>query len=244
MPSILLAMKKLTLKLHDSSPERLSVKRLGKYLPHLADLLGETEHVHFQSVTDGSAMLNMTIEESHYPKVIAQVKRVQGGDGPKRSQRAYSALQILMNEDGTGGTILDDTELSVLAFHQQRDDEKPLLVSKSDSVQGRLYKIGGKDATIPVRLEGLNGETLHCETTTAIAEQLSGYLFKQVRVSGHGQWARTAEGRWRLHKLTIESFAVLETTKAGAVIAKLQSIGGLKWSEMDDPHGVAKDLRN
>lgn len=244
MPSILLAMKTLTLKLHDSSPDRLTVKRLGQYLPHLADLLGESEHVHFASVTDGSAMLNVAIEEPYYPKVITQVRLVHGGHGPKKSQKAYSALQNLMNEDGTGGAILDDTESSVLTFRKQPDDEKTLLVAKSGSVQGRLYKIGGKDSTIPVKLEGTHGETLHCEASTAIAEQLSGYLFKQVRVSGHGQWARTVEGRWSLRKLTIESFDVLETTKAGAVIAKLQSIGGLKWSEMDDPHGVAKDIRN
>ncbi|MFY0663753.1 MAG: hypothetical protein JXQ97_03965 [Natronospirillum sp.] len=237
-------MKKLILKLHDSSPDRLTMKRLGQYLPHLADLLGESEHVHFASVTDGSAMLNVEIEESYYPKIIEQVRLVHGGQGSKKSQKAYSALQNLMNEDGTGGAILDNAESSVLTFRKQQDAEKPLLVTKSGSVQGRLYKIGGKDATIPVRLEGANGETLHCEATVEIAEQLSAYLFKQVRVSGHGQWARTVEGRWSLRKLTIESFDVLKTANAGAVIAQLQSIGGLKWSEMDDPHGIAKDLRS
>lgn len=225
-------MKTLTLKLHDSSPDRLTVKRLGQYLPHLADLLGEIEHVHFSSVTPGSAMLNVKIDEACYATVISQVRLAHGDGGSKKTQRAYSALQSLMNEDGTGGAILDDTESSVLTFRKQPDDEKPLLVSKTGSVQGRLYKIGGKDATIPVRLEGANGETLHCETTTAIAAELSGHLFKQVRVSGHGQWARTVEGQWSLRKLTIVSFDVLETNKAGAVVAKLQAIGGLKWSEM------------
>ncbi|WLD58518.1 hypothetical protein NFC81_01675 [Salinispirillum sp. LH 10-3-1] len=237
-------MKKLILKLHDSSPDRLTMKRLGQYLPHLADLLGESEHVHFTSVTDGSAMLNVAIEESCYPKIIEQVRLVHGGKGSKKSQKAYSALQNLMDEDGTGGAILDNAESSVLMFRKSQHAEKPLLVTKSGSVQGRLYKIGGKDATIPVRLEGANGETLHCEATVEIAEKLSAHLFKQVRVSGHGQWARTVEGRWSLRKLTIESFDVLKTANAGAVIAQLQSIGGLKWSEMDDPHGMAKDLRS
>lgn len=237
-------MKKLTLILHNSSPDSLTVKRLGQYLPHLAELLGESKHVHFASVTEGSAMLNVAIEEPYYPRVIAQVRLVHSGQGAKKSQAAYRALRSLMEEDETDGDILDDAQTSVLTFRKQAEGEKPLLVRKNGSVQGRLYKIGGKDATIPVRLEGANGETLYCETTTAIAEQLSGHLFKQVRVSGHGQWARTVEGQWSLRKLTIDSFDLLETNKAGAVVAKLQAIGGLKWSEMDDPHRVAKDIRN
>lgn len=237
-------MKKLTLKLNDRSPEMLSMKRLGQYIAHLSDMLGEIEHVHFSSVSDGSVMLNVDIENLHYQKVLTHVREVPNGMGAKKQLSAYRFLQQLMDEDGTGGEILDNTKASILSFRKRPDDEKPLVVNKSGSVQGRLYLVGGKDEIVPVRLEGATGETLHCEATIAMAQKLSSLLFRQVRVYGRGIWERSSEGAWKLKKLKIDSFQELGTATVSEVVAKLQSIGGLKWAEMDDPHGVAGDLRN
>jgi len=236
-------MKKLTLKLNDRTPETLSMKRLGQYIAHLSDMLGEVEHVHFDSVSKGSAMLNAGIEDLYYQKVLTHVREVPNGMGAKKHRSAYQALQQLMDEDGTGGAILDNTDAQVLSFRKRPDDEKPLVVNKSGSVQGRLYLVGGKDETVPVRLEGANGESLYCEATTEMAQQLSALLFKQVRVSGPGIWERSPEGTWKLKKLKVDSFQELDTAKVGDVVARLQSISGLKWADMEDPHGVARDLR-
>lgn len=141
-----------------------------------------------------------------------------------------------MDEVGIGGAILDSVQTQVLSFRKRQDDETPLMVNKSGSVQGRLYMVGGKDDTLPVRLEGANGEALYCEATTDIAQQLSALLFRQVRVSGHGMWERSPEGRWQLRKLKIESFQELDTSKASSVLEKMQALGGLKWAEMDNPN--------
>ena len=219
------------------------MKRLSQYLAHLAEMLGEVEHVHFSSISDGCVLLNMDVEEPHYQQVITHIREVPNGMGPKKHQRAYQTLQQLMDEDGTGGAILDNAETPILLFRKQQEDEKPLTVNKAGSAQGRLYLVGGKDDTIPVRLEGAHGETLHCEASTTIAQQLSPLLFKHVRVSGQGIWERSVEGIWRLKKLKIETFQELDNTKASDLIAKMQSLSGLKWAEMDDPHGAARDLR-
>lgn len=236
-------MKKLTLKLNDRTPQTLSMKRLGQYIAHLSDMLGEVEHVHFESVSDGSAMLNVDVEELHYQKVLSHVREVPNGMGAKKQLTAYRNLRKLMDEDGTGGAILNDTDAQILSFRKRPDNEKPLVVNKSGSVQGRLYRVGGKDDSIPVSLEGANGETLRCEASIDIARGLSSLLFKQVRVSGHGTWERSPEGVWKLKKLRIESYQELDAAKVGEVLGRLQSIGGLKWADMDDPHGVARDLR-
>lgn len=236
-------MKKLTLKLNDRTPETLSMKRLGQYITHLSDMLGEVEHVHFDSVSKGSAMLNVDIEDLYYQKVLTHVREVPNGMGTRKQQSAHRSLKQLMDEDGTGGAILNDADTQILSFRKQPDDEKSLMVNKSGSVQGRLYRVGGKDETIPVSLEGANGETLRCEASIEIAQGLSSLLFKQVRVSGHGTWERLPEGGWRLKKLRIESYQELDTAKMGDVVGRLQAIGGLKWADMEDPHGVARDLR-
>jgi len=236
-------MKKLILKLNDRSPHTLSMKRLGQYIAHLSDMLGEVEHVHFDSVSKGSAMLNVDIDDLHYQKVLAHVREVPNGMGAKRQLTAYRTLRQLMDEDGTGGAILNDTDAQILSFRKRPDDEKPLVINKPGSVQGRLYRVGGKDDTIPVSLEGANRETLPCEASVEIAQALSSLLFKQVRVSGQGIWERSSEGMWKLKKLKIESYQELDNAKVGDVVGRLQSIGGLKWADMDDPHGVARDLR-
>lgn len=219
------------------------MKRLGQYLAHLSDMLGEVEHVHFSAVSKGSAMLNVNIEDLHYQKVLTHVREVPNGMGAKKQRSAYRALQQLMDEDGTGGAILDNADAPVLRFRKRPDDEKPLVVNKSGSVQGRLYLVGGKGETVPVRLEGASGETLYCEASTEMAQRLSALLFKQVRVSGSGIWERSPEEVWKLKKLKIESFQELDTAKVSDVVSRLQSIGGLRWADMEDPHGVARDLR-
>lgn len=236
-------MKKLTLKLHDRNPETLSMKRLAQYLAQLSDMLGEVEYVHFSSVSQGSAMLNLDIEELHYQRVITHVREVPKGMGARKQQAAYRNLQKLMDEDGTGGAILDDAKAPILSFRKRAENEKPLVLNRSGSVQGRLYLVGGKDETIPVRLESVNGETLYCEAPTDIAQRLSPLLFRQVRVSGQGSWERSPEGTWKLKKLKIETFQELDSAGLGEVTNRLRSIGGLKWADMENPHDVAQDMR-
>lgn len=219
------------------------MQRLALYLAELADMLGSVEHVHFSSVTSGSVMLNIDIDELRYSEVLTSVREVPAGKGTARQQKGYRELQRLMEEDGTAGEILDHSSKSIMLFAKSSNDESPLSINKQGSVQGRLYRIGGKDETVPVRLEGANGETLNCEASTEIAQQLSTLLFQQVRVSGSGTWERSPDGSWKLKKLKIESFQKLDSSKLGLVLAKLQAAGGLQWAEMENPHSVAKDLR-
>lgn len=68
------------------------MKRLGKYLAQLSELLGEGEYVHFSSVTKGSAMLNVDIHNSHYEKVVMHVREAPSRLGTKKRRIAYENL--------------------------------------------------------------------------------------------------------------------------------------------------------
>lgn len=81
------------------------MKHLGQYITHLSDMLGKVEHVHFDSVSKGSAMLNVESEELHYQKVLTHVREVPNGMGTKKQLSAHRSLRQLMDEDGTGGEI-------------------------------------------------------------------------------------------------------------------------------------------
>lgn len=93
---------------------------------------------------------------------------------------------------------MKDTDIRILSSKKRPDDKKPLVVKKHGSVQGRLYRVGGKDDIVPVSLEGASGETLLCEASIDITRELSSLLFKQVRVSGYGTWERSPEVGCRL----------------------------------------------
>lgn len=111
-----------------------------------------------------------------------------------------------------------------------------MVVFKAGSVQGRLYSIGGKDDSVPVRLEGANGETLHCEAGIETAAQLAPLLFKQVRVHGKGEWERRQAGGWRLKKMHISSYEPLEKASLRTAVDRMRGVGGILWNSIEAPH--------
>ncbi|MGF7448344.1 hypothetical protein V7P28_34120, partial [Klebsiella michiganensis] len=55
---------RLTLKLGGTSPDELTLSRLGKYLSALSDLYGSVDAVHFKDVSEGSACLNTWVDST------------------------------------------------------------------------------------------------------------------------------------------------------------------------------------
>src|SRR3546814_8053942 len=110
----------------------------------------------------------------------------------------------MMEQDRVDG-VLQAADANILQFPKAKAAPPPMVVIKQGSVQGRLYVVGGKDETVPVRLEGAGGETLLCEADTALAEQLGKLLFKYVRVHGKGEWESRPHGGWRGRKMFITS---------------------------------------
>lgn len=235
-------MKDITLHLDGTTPDRLSMRRLAEYLRELSSFYGSEDAVHFDSVKIGSAMLASRVEDGCYAVVLNQVREVASGIGGKKATRAYKKLSDLMLEDRVDG-YLKAEGAQIIQFPKGKLLEPPLRVIKISSVQGRLYSVGGKDATVPVRLEGADGETLLCETDVQIAERLAQLLFKPVRLQGEGEWERRPDGSWRLIKLVISSYTRLEDVGFKAAIEKLKAAGGVKWGDMPSPHSEILESR-
>src|SRR3546814_14301573 len=47
-----------------------------------------------------------------------------------------------------------------------------------------------------------------------------------------------SHGGWRLRKMFIQSYEKLEKTSLRSAVTQLKELGGITWSEMDDPHGA------
>lgn len=235
-------MKELTLYLDDLTPGQLSMKRLADYLRALSTLYGCEESVHFDRVDTGSAQLKSLVEEKAYPLIMNQVREVSGGLGKKSAVAAYKTLSGYMAADGTGASIRSEGA-QIFQFPRVRLQEPPLRIIKPSSIQGRLYSVGGKDETVPVRIEGADSESLLCEADVAVAERLAQLLFKPVRLHGDGEWVRSDDGAWRLVKLKISTFTKLEDIGFKEAIARLKAAGGVDWNDMSGAHSGILDTR-
>ena len=239
---ILTGMKKLTLELDGTDPSKLSMARMTDYLRELVELFGSHDNVHFDSVTEGCVCLNTWVEDDKYPHVLNRVREASQGMGPRRARKAYMQLSALMEQDRVDG-VLQTPDANILQFPKAKAAAPAMVVIKQGSVQGRLYIVGGKDETVPVRLEGAGGETLLCEANTVLAEELGKLLFKHIRVHGKGEWESRPHGGWRLRKMIIQSYEKLEKVSLRSAVGKLKAVGGMSWNEMDDPHGTIHNLR-
>ncbi|WP_332765935.1 hypothetical protein [Pseudomonas koreensis] len=235
-------MKELTLYLDDLTPDQLSMRRLAEYLRALSMLYGCEESVHFDRVEPGSAQLRSFVEEKAYPLVLNQVREVSGGLGKKSAMAAYKTLSSYMAVDGTGASIRSDGD-QIFQFPHVKLEAPPLRIIKPSSIQGRLYSVGGRDETVPVRIEGADNESLLCEADVAVAERLAQLLFKPVRLHGDGEWVRSDDGAWKLVKLKISSFVKLEDIGFKEAVARLKAAGGVEWNEMSGAHSDILETR-
>jgi len=227
----------LILKLDGTSPDKLSMARLIKYMSALSELYGSADAVHFDKVSEGSACLNTWVDnESAYKDVISRSQVTAQING-----RPYLKLIDLLSEDGFNGKILNGNDDVVVNFPTV-SKEIPLYVRKKTTLQGRLYSVGGKDESIPVKIEGANGETYPCEATPALATKLGGILFQYIRVHGEGDWERK-DDRWKLKKLKISSYEPINKTSLKDAVKAIRAASGNKWAEEDEPHSILEVLR-
>jgi hypothetical protein len=228
---------RLTLKLDGTSPSKLSMARLGKYLSALSELYGSVDAVHFKDVSEGSACLNTWVDnDSSYNEVIQRSVSQASSSG-----KSYLKLVSLMAQDQLAGKIINNDNVTIVDFPSAPQDQI-FVVRKKANVQGKLYNVGGKDDSAPVRLEGANGETYYCEATPAMAAKLGTLLFKHIRVAGESEWEKK-DGAWKLKKLIISSYEVLEKSSLKDAFKALQASPGNQWKEEIDLHATLKALR-
>ena len=219
-------MKTITLKLDDTSPEKLKLSRVLEYYRQFGIMCGEDEHLQIDAVREGSAALALSVEDSAYHSVTHSIRQARHGLGSRKTRKAYDALMLMMAKDNVQGSVLDGEE-KIISFPAP-DVPEELAVTEYGSVQGLVYNVGGKDETIPVKLIGSQGETLHCETSdVAVMRQLGQLLQMYVRLEGQGEWVCDSEGGWKLKKLHIERVTKLTTGGIKSAIQELRKLEGL-----------------
>lgn len=219
--------------------------RLAEYLARLAVLFGNKEYVHFMKVRKGSAIPEIVVDEPAVPKVKARLSLVGAPDAPEDLTRANRDINRMLRDDNASGVLRLKAGAHILEFPGRKTPlSEEAVVHELGELDGVVIRIGGKDETVPVLIEGEQGVYYHCNASREYARKLAAFLFgKPVRVVGRGKWRRTQEGEWELESFDIKDFEVLDETPLVDVIASLRTSEGSGWNEMDDPQAELKRLR-
>lgn len=219
-------MKTLTLELHGTSPESLQIDKLGDYLKKLSALYGKADRLYLDDVSEGSACLNVAIDDAHAAAAESRVVMASDGKGPKVYRKAYQDILKLLERDNYGGDWLIEGR-KVLTLSAKREDPYAIRTRKPTSIKGKIFRVGGTDETVPVRLKTVDGAIVYGETNVALSKELGGKLYDHILAHGEGEWVCDTSGGWKLTKLTIKSYETIEHISAKNALLSLRDIGGI-----------------
>jgi len=209
------------------TPKTIPMGRLGQYMAELGAMLGEPSEVHFTKLESGSTIIVHKVKDEALPKVVERVEKVRRGEAEVVYLNAFRALNRQLKEDNGSATLRVKGTRSPLLVFPGRDTPVPTLnepVVQSGSIDGQLISIGGKDETVPVRIQD-NDVVYKGTTTRAIARQLAQHLYGgPLRVIGEGKWWRSDEGVWTLEMFRILSFDILDERPMSELVEELRRI--------------------
>lgn len=226
------------------TPDTLPMARLAEYAACLAKLMGSEPHVHLLKIRKGSAVPEIAVDLTAEPKVRQRLSLVNTPDAPDDIKSNWSKVNTLLREDNASAVLRVKHGATILEFPGRKTPlSEEVVVHEQGELDGVVIRVGGKDSTVPVWLQGEGGEKLECNSTREMAKQLAKYLFEEpVRVSGNGKWRRTKERVWELAGFDIKSFEPLDQTPLNELVTKLRAID-TDWSSMEDPQAELRRLR-
>ena len=218
--------------------------RLAEYAACLAKLMGSEPQVHLLKIRKGSAVPEIAIDLTAEPKVRQRLSLVNAPDAPDDIKSSWSKVNTLLREDNASAVLRVKHGAIILEFPGRKTPlSEEVVVHEQGELDGVVIRVGGKDSTVPVWLQGESGEKLECNATREIAKQLARHLFEEpVRVAGNAKWRRTKERVWELTWFDIKSFELLDQTPLNELVTKLRAID-TDWSSMEDPQAELRRLR-
>lgn len=224
--------------------DTLPMARLAEYMGELAQLLGEQEHVHFERLEPGSAVLVTRVDVTAVPKVETRVHGLRDGTAPPEVFKAFRKLDLMLESDNAVAQLFDGSGAEVIEF-PGRKRPKPVIFgpfNQQGSLDGMLTRIGGSGKIVSAQLTEAERQYV-CKLPRDLAKQMAPYLFgPTLRVHGRGRWLRDGEGIWHLESLTVSSFEVLDDRPLSELVVELRALPS-GWDDVDDPLGELARLR-
>lgn len=226
-------------------PETLPLKRLAEYANELAKLFGSTANVHLLKIRRGSHIQEFAVDQAAKASVERQLALVRTADAPEELVRPYRNVNEYLRVDGGSAVLKLKGGAKVIDFPGCKTPlAEEVVIHEAGTLDGVVIRVGGKDETVPVWLEGENREKLACTASRTIAKELATHLFGDaVRVSGTGRWRRNAERLWALEEFVIKSWEALDNTPLDEMVTKLRDVRGSGWELVDDPMAEWRRIR-
>ncbi|MGA7618906.1 hypothetical protein, partial [Candidatus Binatus sp.] len=220
--------------------------RLAEYMEEVAKLLGETDHVHFVGLEEGSLQQVVTVEFEAVPKVEDRMTKAQRDEGPTEPIQAIKTINRMLREDNGVGLLGRKRGATIIKFPGR--DEKPIslgVISQEGSLDGFVNVVGGDSDPCPVHLKSSDdGQTYLCDASRAIAKELAKHMFDvEIRAQGLGKWLRDDEGKWVLDRFRIRGFDILKDLPLTADVADLRNVPGSEWPNLKDPWHELERIR-
>lgn len=218
--------------------------RLAEYLSALSTLYGSAEHVHFDTVGKGSALLQVWADAPAIATVMTQLSSVGPGAAAAPVDQAYAYLDELLRRDDAVGAVQVDGAV-ILAFPGRNIKMvEPVSITKPTTFDGTAIKIGGRGASIPVTVKDLEGHIPRCQVRGLVnAKKLARhYLEAPIRIHGSGRWTRGRDGKWALDLLDIQHWEFLDSSAPDKVLAVLASPEN-GWAQIPHPQAEWRKLR-
>lgn len=224
--------KEYTFKIDAYTINTMPMARLAKYLAELCTILGEPSSVHFVRLDEGSVRLVHKIDHEAIPKVEESIKAVRNGQGTVVQMEAYKRVNRMLDEDNTGGVLMEETEHEVIKFPGKREDQaKTISIPQQGEIDGELIRIGGAKDTVHLTLT-IEGEETKSNISVKrdLAKKLAKHLFDYVRLYGQGRWERNGDGEWDMVSFQVDRFEVLQDKTLSQTILALRELKG-EWGE-------------
>ena len=220
------------------TPDNLPMDRLAEYLSCLADLYGSKDKVHFQTVSKGSAVLQVNIEQDAYPKVVQRVSSLKTNSDVRDAYKAFNAIDEMLRADNATGFIASKNKSNIIEFPGRTKKLEPIVhITQVLEIDGVVIKIGGKDDSIPVLIKSPDGELYHCQINgQERAKELSKhYLGEILRLSGDAKLERHPIEGWTVKTLNIKHFEPIADVSLTESFHALRNIDSIGWKDDDDP---------
>ena len=215
----------------------LPMARLAEYMADLARLFGHADHVHFDRLEAGSAVLVQHVDLEVGPAVRERLRIASQNGAPADVAEPLKAINRRLAKDNASGSLREAGGHEIIHFpgckqHQPRTFGP---FRQQCAFDGMLIRVGGKDDTVPVHLQ--DRTTIHiCNATRDMARQLAHHLYQgTLRVWGDGRWERDEDGQWTLKRFDISKFELLDDAPLSQVVQRLREVEGSGWKNIEDP---------
>jgi len=237
------------LKLRRCKPDSLPIGRLAEYLLEFAALLGKDAPVRFAGIVRGSAILRARVLDDVDGEVASRLHLVASGNAPKDASGKAEKLDSMMAVDGLYGEVIAHDGAIIVPFPGAKRvrpiPHEEIAVTQDGELTGVVTRIGGRDDTVPLLLEDLDGTFYEANIKgRELAKEIGQHIFgAPIRVYGNGTWVQSAERRWDLTRFTVHSFEVLDNRPLTELLGELRDIPGNGWADLEDPIKEWRSIR-